>query len=115
MAGKYLHMPGGIKGDNIIRLHGRARNLHARRANGHAWDSQAGNVWTFSQQLFNLRNRHMSFNHVTIDDGGVARVEPGGDIISAFDGSQVTDIVDLHRVAVVLKVGYPITTTTSGW
>jgi hypothetical protein len=56
----------------------------------------------------------MSFNYVAINDGGVARLETGGDVVLAFNSGKVLSIMNLYLKAIVLQIAYPITTAASG-
>jgi hypothetical protein len=56
----------------------------------------------------------MPFDYVAINDGGVARLEGGGDMILIFYGRQVLGIMNLDLKTIVLQIAYPITTAASG-
>jgi hypothetical protein len=57
----------------------------------------------------------MTFNNVAIDDGRMAGLELGGNLILGFDGAQVVLIFALDRKAVRRQVLNPCATATSGW
>lgn len=60
------------KGDHIIRLCCLPIDLHTGGADGHTGNGKTANRWFFLQQPLNIGGGDMTFNHVAIDDGGVA-------------------------------------------
>ena len=64
--------------DHLVGLRLSA-DLHARRAEGHAGHRKAGRGWSFAQETKHVLSRHVTFDRIALDDGGVARRHLVGD------------------------------------
>jgi hypothetical protein len=56
----------------------------------------------------------VSFDYIAIHDGCVARPEFWRNLVAILNRCQIVYVLDLNGIVVVLHVGDPVTTATSG-
>src|SRR5262245_21390320 len=81
--------------------------IHAWRAHGHAWDSEAGDRGFFLQNSQDQVGGHVAFDDVAAGDRCVAGLELRADAVLLLVGCDVIDIVDFRLEAVRLDVFHP--------
>ena len=114
ITGENLSLARLIKSDHVERLGRYALDFHTRRTCRHTRHSQTRNVGPLCQKAFNFRGGHVPFNNIAIDDGGMARLEFGWNIILAFNRDKIFDILSLNSITFLFHVVHPVATTASG-
>ncbi len=99
---------------DVVSVCGPAFNFHTRTADGHAWYSNAGNVWFLAEHLLYDISGYVPFYDVAINNSRMAGSHFLWDTKLCFDVAQVRQVGCFYRKASFFKVCYPFFAASTG-
>lgn len=97
-----------IEQHDIKRISTLTPDLHAGATYGHTGHGQAACLGLFGDQSLDVVRGHMSFDGITIDDGGVTGGQCARHTIAFPIRSGAWHIMRKHCKAILFEVNYPV-------